>query len=432
MKYILTILLGIIGVTSLLVGDIAQANNTSLPTDYLGPRDLAECQDQIELCAQASNACKQKPEENKYAKNSTYCGLWKTQEWSEVKAFFADCYKFQWSTSNEKTKDAEWNFAQQGKPEFYHVSTKKLTYVEACSQYFPTKKDADTTAIDSLAGITKDTCPTFGDTCSKLYNACSISGSINPFNDVAAVCSYIFEKGGLVAARKSQTFTPCLTAVNKEIPGAEKCTLLKSENKLTDQCQCGGQIGATMNSVKSDKKACCTQCKTSTVKYGQEQVNCSAELGKPVVENCSCNGFNQKFALTDTKKEACCFACNVNSFIGKVISTTFNSETLKCEGSGLAPMKDVNIPGITKFPNPVKSSIGTPQEFLGNVIKTVLGIVGTIAFALIVYGGFIWMVSAGNGEKVKMGQQTILWAALGLIAISASYAIVSFIIKNLG
>ncbi len=122
-----------------------------------------------------------------------------------------------------------------------------------------------------------------------------------------------------------------------------------------------------------------------------------------------------------TASQLCCQACTGSNFV------YWKTKNYTCN----IP-KEIKVPGITKFENPLKSSISSPQEFLGNIIKTVLGMVGTIAFALVVYGGFMWMVSAGNAEKVKMGQQTIFWAAIGLVAIASSYAIVSFIIEKLG
>jgi len=144
-------------------------------------------------------------------------------------------------------------------------------------------------------------------------------------------------------------------------------------------------------------------------------------------ESCVCADKKTTKKIDDAGKtdaiasQLCCQACTGNNFV------YWKTKNYTCN----IP-KEIKVPGITKFENPLKSSISSPQEFLGNIIKTVLGMVGTIAFALVVYGGFIWMVSAGNGEKVKMGQQTIFWAAIGLVAISASYAIVSFIIEKLG
>lgn len=68
---------------------------------------------------------------------------------------------------------------------------------------------------------------------------------------------------------------------------------------------------------------------------------------------------------------------------------------------------------------------------IGRVIKGVLGIVGSLALVMVIYGGFTWMLAAGNSEKVKKGRDIIVWAAIGLVVIFTSYALVSFVIKTI-
>lgn len=70
----------------------------------------------------------------------------------------------------------------------------------------------------------------------------------------------------------------------------------------------------------------------------------------------------------------------------------------------------------------------TPQELIGRIINAVLGIVGSIALAMFIYGGFTWMTAAGGAEKVQKGKDILIWAAIGLVVIFASYALVNFVI----
>jgi len=79
------------------------------------------------------------------------------------------------------------------------------------------------------------------------------------------------------------------------------------------------------------------------------------------------------------------------------------------------------------LPNPL--GIADPRQIIGNVIKAVLGIVGSLALAVFIYGGFMWVTSAGNEEKVKKGKEMITWAAFGLAAIFLSYTLVTFVIN---
>ena len=69
------------------------------------------------------------------------------------------------------------------------------------------------------------------------------------------------------------------------------------------------------------------------------------------------------------------------------------------------------------------------QGLIGRIIKTLLGLVGTLALVMFIYGGFLYMTSAGNEEKVTKGKNTIVWAILGLIAVFGAYSIVDFVIK---
>jgi len=67
---------------------------------------------------------------------------------------------------------------------------------------------------------------------------------------------------------------------------------------------------------------------------------------------------------------------------------------------------------------------------IGQVIKAALGIVGSIALVMFIYGGFTWMTAAGNAEQITKGKNIIVWAAIGLVVIFASYSLVNFVIKD--
>jgi len=78
--------------------------------------------------------------------------------------------------------------------------------------------------------------------------------------------------------------------------------------------------------------------------------------------------------------------------------------------------------------NPLGSGMVNPAIILGNVINAALGLVGSLALAVFIFGGFMWVTSAGNDEKIKKGKDMIMWATLGLAVIFASYAMVTFVI----
>ena len=76
--------------------------------------------------------------------------------------------------------------------------------------------------------------------------------------------------------------------------------------------------------------------------------------------------------------------------------------------------------------NPIEST--TPQKLIGKVAQTALGIIGSLTLLAFMFGGFMWLTSAGNQEKVKKGTQTMLYATIGLFVIFGSYAILNQIL----
>ncbi|GEM_PF-3566805 len=68
-------------------------------------------------------------------------------------------------------------------------------------------------------------------------------------------------------------------------------------------------------------------------------------------------------------------------------------------------------------------------QLVGILIRGALGIIGTIALVMIIYGGVLWMTARGNSETQTKAQNTIVWAALGIVLIFASYALVGFIFE---
>lgn len=77
--------------------------------------------------------------------------------------------------------------------------------------------------------------------------------------------------------------------------------------------------------------------------------------------------------------------------------------------------------------NPL-GTVTSPQILIGRVIQTALGLVGSIALIMFVYGGLTWMLSGGNSEKVTKGKNIIVWAVIGMVVVFTSYMAVSFII----
>lgn len=68
----------------------------------------------------------------------------------------------------------------------------------------------------------------------------------------------------------------------------------------------------------------------------------------------------------------------------------------------------------------------------GNILGTALSFIGVLFFALMVFGGFMWMTARGNEEQTKKALNTITAAVIGLIIVLSSYTITSFVFKSVG
>lgn len=69
----------------------------------------------------------------------------------------------------------------------------------------------------------------------------------------------------------------------------------------------------------------------------------------------------------------------------------------------------------------------TFAEQIGGVVQLAMSFLGVIFTALIVYGGFTWMLARGEEEKVKKAQSIIRGSIIGLVIVLASYSISYFI-----
>jgi len=96
------------------------------------------------------------------------------------------------------------------------------------------------------------------------------------------------------------------------------------------------------------------------------------------------------------------------------------------------------LAGLQKVKDYDQLKISSVPDLIGNLIKTALGVVGSIALAMFVYGGILWMtgstsVSGGATKKDILKAKSILvWSTLGIIMILSSYIIVNFVMQAFG
>lgn len=93
-----------------------------------------------------------------------------------------------------------------------------------------------------------------------------------------------------------------------------------------------------------------------------------------------------------------------------------------------------NPASSVQLTNPLTGNTNSKSvpELLGTIINYAMGIIGSLALVMFIYGGITWMLSGGSQEQVTKGKQIIIWATLGIAIIFMSYALVKFVITAIG
>ena len=93
--------------------------------------------------------------------------------------------------------------------------------------------------------------------------------------------------------------------------------------------------------------------------------------------------------------------------------------------------QDKDKSGVSQLENPLKQNLGegTILNIGRGVLETGLGVLGSLTLLVFVIGGVMWLTSGGNEQRVEKGTKTMLYAAIGILVIFSSYAIISTLIK---
>ncbi|MEI8360973.1 MAG: pilin [bacterium] len=77
----------------------------------------------------------------------------------------------------------------------------------------------------------------------------------------------------------------------------------------------------------------------------------------------------------------------------------------------------------------IGKSNSDPRAIVAKVINVLFGFLGLIAVTLILYGGWLWMTSGGNPEKIQHAKDVLKNTAIGLLIIFSAWSVVAFIIS---
>lgn len=73
------------------------------------------------------------------------------------------------------------------------------------------------------------------------------------------------------------------------------------------------------------------------------------------------------------------------------------------------------------------ATISGLQLVFGNIVSGILGISAIVLFVMLLLGGFQYITSGGDPQKVEQAKKTLTYAIFGVVAIALSYLILRFI-----
>ncbi len=125
----------------------------------------------------------------------------------------------------------------------------------------------------------------------------------------------------------------------------------------------------------------------------------------------------------------------ITAIIAILITVNFsilNMALADIGGSALPNTASNCPPGAVCLDNPLGNSDAarSPQILLGNIIRSVLGVIGSLALVMFIYGGATWMLSGGSMLRVIRGKRILIWATWGIMIIFSAYALVRFLITT--
>ncbi|MFA4999312.1 MAG: hypothetical protein WC519_01115 [Parcubacteria group bacterium] len=102
----------------------------------------------------------------------------------------------------------------------------------------------------------------------------------------------------------------------------------------------------------------------------------------------------------------------MTALINKIITFVAKHFTAIADTTGTTP--DDSLPSFTI--NPPVDIGGNLDEILNKAISILTPVVLTVAGAMYLYAGFLFLTSGGKEENVSKAKKTLLWTTIGVAA----------------
>ncbi|HEY1645062.1 MAG TPA: pilin [Candidatus Saccharimonadales bacterium] len=109
-------------------------------------------------------------------------------------------------------------------------------------------------------------------------------------------------------------------------------------------------------------------------------------------------------------------------------SSEFKKVVLRCTYIVIALSPYFMLPSCSA--DSATADVSQVSSFIKNVIEALAGLAGLVATGFFVVGGFSYITSSGNPQRLEKAKRTILFSAIGL-AITIAAFVLSNIISGL-
>ena len=87
--------------------------------------------------------------------------------------------------------------------------------------------------------------------------------------------------------------------------------------------------------------------------------------------------------------------------------------------------------GAQPVPSGTQIGTGNLSTDVGTIVNWFLGFVGLVSVLFIVYGGMLYITSAGDPEKAGKGKTILMYAVIGIVIVALAWTIVNTVITNI-
>lgn len=185
-----------------------------------------------------------------------------------------------------------------------------------------------------------------------------------------------------------------------------------------EQCNsfCAGRPGGSRAIHLDDTYRADTICTSECVRGG----SCPDAIPSENACICTAGDVSHLAGGSVTDSTSCCDLCRTGGLYPA--SVGYGGAEQACPANPGVIGTPTTAGPITLY-NPLGAETDIPA-FIGRGIRGVLGVVGAIALLMFVYGGVMWMTSAGDQKKVQASQSIIKNSVIGLLLIFFSYNLI--------